>query len=62
MGLIALTGALLVCLERTGAAQTVPSSSLAPVATASRYYAAFPRTITLDGRLEDWAGVPTVTE
>ena len=61
MGLIALTGALLVCLERTGAAQTVPSSSLAPVATASRYYAAFPRTITLDGRLEDWAGVPTVT-
>jgi hypothetical protein len=34
---------------------------LAPEAKPGTYYAAFPHQIQLDGKLEDWIGVPRVT-
>ena len=56
---IVVIAAGLACLGLTGTAQPAPSS-FAPIATSGRYYAAFPRTIALDGQLDDWVGVPTV--
>lgn len=40
---------------------SLAQTPLAPVGETGRtYYAAFPLTITLDGKLDDWAGIPKV--
>jgi hypothetical protein len=59
-----LTAALIIALGVLAVDATrgqAQPSSLAPPAESRRYFAPFEHAITLDGNLDDWAGVPTVT-